>query len=61
MNKKKHLKKVIADLTLIQDGDELISDIVRELQAHAETLEDDSSEGEEDPGSNNPGKKPPLP
>lgn len=60
MNKKQRLQIAIDALILLAENDEFIADIVRELQAHHETLTD---EGEEDgdPGSNNPPKKPIIP
>lgn len=50
MNKKQLIQAAIDALKKVEN-DALISDIVRELEDHAETLEDDT---EDDTGGNHP-------
>lgn len=55
---KKHIQAAIDALKKVEN-DALIADIVRELENHQTTLTDEGEE--DDPGANNPGKKPNLP
>lgn len=61
MNKKQRLQIAIDALILLAENDEFIADIVAELQAHAETLEDDSAAADGGKGGNHPPPPPPIP
>lgn len=54
MNKKQRLQIAIDALALLAENDEFIAAKVAELQAHADTMEDDSEAADDDSGGSNP-------